>query len=101
MTDERTEGLEAARTPADGASCGCDEAVERLWEYVDSELGDLDHDRVEAHLHECASCLEEEQLELVLKQVVRRVCREQAPETLRVRIQEQLTVLRMRSTGAS
>jgi len=24
--------LAAARTPAPGAPCGCDEAVERLWE---------------------------------------------------------------------
>ncbi len=101
MSDERTDDVEAARRPADGTPCGCDEAVQRLWEYVDSELGELDHDRVEAHLHECASCLEEEQLELVIKQVVRRGCREQAPEALRVRIHEQLTVLRLRSPGAS
>ncbi|WP_307859595.1 MULTISPECIES: mycothiol system anti-sigma-R factor [Cellulomonas] len=77
-------------------ACGCDEAVERLWEYVDSELGALDHDRVEAHLHECRDCLEEEQIELVMKQLVRRCCQEEAPATLRLRIREQLTVLRLR-----
>ena len=99
MTDDGTDELEAARRPAPGAPCGCDEAVERLWEYVDSELGGLDRDRVEAHLHECVSCLEEEQVELVIKQIVRRGCQEQAPEALRLRIHEQLTVLRLRSTA--
>lgn len=84
-------------TPVDGAPCGCDEAVGRLWEYVDSELEDLDARRVQAHLVECAPCLEEEQVELVLKQLVRRCCQEEAPAALRVRIHEQLTVLRMRS----
>ena len=85
-------------TPVDGAPCGCDEAVGRLWEYVDSELEDLDARRVQAHLDECAPCLEEEQVELVLKQLVRRCCQEEAPETLRVRIHEQLTVLRLRTS---
>ncbi|MCC2334752.1 mycothiol system anti-sigma-R factor [Cellulomonas wangsupingiae] len=88
---------EAARRPAAGAPCGCDEAVERLWEYVDSELEELDQERVGAHLHECASCLEEEQIELVMKQLVRRCCQEEAPATLRVRIHEQITVLRLRA----
>lgn len=82
----------------DGAPCGCDEAVGRLWEYVDSELGALDHQRVAAHLVECAPCLEEEQIEVVLKQLVRRCCQEEAPATLRVRIHEQLTVLRLRTS---
>ena len=89
-----------AATP-DGATsgppCNCDEAVGRLWEYVDSELGELDHQRVEAHLVECAPCLEEEQIEVVLKQLVRRCCQEEAPATLRLRITETLTVLRLRT----
>ena len=89
------------RRPVDGAPCGCDEAVGRLWEYVDSELGELDQQRVAAHLQECAPCLEEEQLELVMKQLVRRCCREEAPATLRLRIHEQLTVLRLRGGVAA
>ncbi|MBO3087791.1 mycothiol system anti-sigma-R factor [Cellulomonas dongxiuzhuiae] len=83
--------------PVDGTACGCDEAVERLWEYVDSELGDLDQKRVQAHLDECAPCLEEEHVEVVLKQLVRRCCQEEAPAALRLRIREQLTVLRQRA----
>ncbi|MBD7917657.1 mycothiol system anti-sigma-R factor [Cellulomonas sp. Sa3CUA2] len=83
----------------DGTACGCDEAVERLWEYVDSELGDLDQKRVQAHLDECAPCLEEEHIEVVLKQLVRRCCQEEAPAALRLRIHEQLSVLRLRAVA--
>lgn len=86
-----------ARTPAAGAPCGCDEAVERLWEYVDSELGPLDRDRVQEHLDACVSCLEEEQVEVVMKELVRRCCQEEAPATLHVRIREQIMVLRLRA----
>lgn len=93
------EDAEAARHAAQDAPCGCEEAVERLWEYVDSELGELDHRRVAAHLDECAPCLEEEQVDLVLKHLVRRCCQEVAPPTLRLRIHEQLTVLRVRTEG--
>ncbi|GIG40145.1 mycothiol system anti-sigma-R factor [Cellulomonas phragmiteti] len=93
------EDARSARVPAEGAPCGCDEAVDRLWEYVDSELGELDHARVEAHLHACAPCLEEEQVELLLKQLVRRCCQEEAPPTLRLRIHEQLMVLRLRTVA--
>lgn len=85
-----------ATTPP--SACDCDEAVGRLWEYVDSELGELDHQRVQAHLVECAPCLQEEQIEVVLKQLVRRCCQEEAPATLRLRITETLTVLRLRTT---
>ncbi len=92
-----TEDSPDPRRPAAGAPCGCDEAVERLWEYVDSELGGLDHDRVASHLHECSTCFEEEQVEVLIKQLVRRCCQEEAPTTLRLRIHEQLTVLRLRA----
>ncbi|KSW29643.1 mycothiol system anti-sigma-R factor [Cellulomonas sp. B6] len=96
---EGTDPALDVRRAAPGSPCGCDEAVERLWEYVDSELGVLDRDRVEAHLHECSECLEEEQIELVMKQLVKRCCQEEAPATLRLRIYEQITVLRLRAAS--
>ena len=98
--EDAASGSAADPRPVEGVPCGCDEAVERLWEYVDSELGELDQQRVEAHLEECAPCLEEEHIEVVLKQLVRRCCKEEAPAALRMRIHEQLTVLRLRAGTA-
>ena len=34
----------------------CDEAVRRLWAYVDGELGDDDRGRVDDHLALCRRC---------------------------------------------
>ncbi|MCL2090389.1 MAG: mycothiol system anti-sigma-R factor [Micrococcales bacterium] len=69
---------------------GCADALARLWAYLDSELGELDAARVQAHLDDCVGCLSEYQVELVLKRVLRRGCTEHAPQTLRLRIHEQL-----------
>lgn len=100
--DERAESAPAEATsegPCGPGDVRCSEAVARLWEYVDSELGELDHDRIAAHLAECRPCLEEEHVEVVMKQLVRRCCQEEAPATLRVRIHEQITVLRLRAAA--
>jgi len=78
-------------------TCGnnCEDALDRLWEYLDAELGEPDAAVVRAHLAECEGCLEEYDVEVVLKNLVRRGCQEVAPDTLRVRIREQLTVMRV------
>ena len=84
------------RAAATSAECKgeCTDALDRLWEYLDSELGDVDAKTVAVHLAECRGCLEEYDVELVLKKLVRRGCQEVAPDTLRVRIHEQLVVMR-------
>ena len=81
-------------------SCGnnCADALDRLWEYLDAELGALDAETVRAHLTECQGCLEEYDVDVVVKNLVRRGCQETAPDTLRVRIHEQLTVMRVTTT---
>jgi anti-sigma factor (TIGR02949 family) len=75
---------------------GCAEALDRLFEYIDSELVEHDADRVRAHLAECRGCLEEFDVEAVVKRVVRRSCQEAAPVELRLRIHERLVSLRVR-----
>ncbi len=77
--------------------CGCDEAVSELWAYLDSELERPEADRVRAHLESCHGCLEEHDVELVVKKLVRR-CYESdptAPDALRARIHETLTTIRI------
>ena len=82
--------------PAEG-NCGntCADALDRLWEYLDAELGAVDAETVRAHLAECQGCLEEYDVDVVVKTLVRRGCQEAAPEGLRLRIHEQLTVMRV------
>jgi len=77
--------------------CGnnCTDALDRLWEYLDAELEAPDSDVVRAHLAECQGCLEEYDVEVVVKNLVRRGCQEVAPEGLRLRIHEQITVMRV------
>ena len=78
-------------------TCGnnCADALDRLWEYLDAELGAPDAETVRAHLAECQGCLEEYDVEVVVKTLVKRGCQEAAPDSLRIRIHEQLTVMRV------
>jgi mycothiol system anti-sigma-R factor len=84
------------RAAAASAECKgeCTDALDRLWEYLDSELEEVDAATVAAHLAECRGCLEEYDVEMVLKKLVRRGCQEHAPDTLRMRIHERLLVMR-------
>ncbi|WP_456823812.1 mycothiol system anti-sigma-R factor [Cellulomonas sp. P5_E12] len=83
--------------PLASGSCGnnCADALDRLWEYLDSELGALDAETVRAHLAECQGCLQEYDVDVVVKTLVRRGCQESAPDGLRLRIHEQLTVMQV------
>ena len=82
---------------ATAGNCGnnCADALDRLWEYLDAELGAPDAETVRAHLAECEGCLEEYDVDVVVKTIVRRGCQEAAPDSLRLRIHEQLTVMRV------
>jgi anti-sigma factor (TIGR02949 family) len=93
--------MSAARTPAgDGAPraaaapCGCEEALARLFEYLDAELPEPDCLRLAAHLAVCEHCLDAAGAEEHVRTLIRRSCVERAPEALRVRVVAQLTVLR-------
>lgn len=72
----------------------CDEALARLFEFIDAEVGDLEGDRIRRHLADCEPCLAEYDVADHLKKLVRRSCKETAPSELHVRIRQQLTVLR-------
>jgi len=72
----------------------CKEALERLSEFLDSELAEADGDRIREHLADCEPCLAEYDVEDHIKKLVRRSCTESAPVELRVRIRARLTVLR-------
>ena len=52
----------------------CSEVLHRIYEYLDGEMSPDDVRRVAAHLCECQPCLAEHDLDVALKQVVRRSC---------------------------
>ncbi|MET0432709.1 MAG: mycothiol system anti-sigma-R factor [Cellulomonas sp.] len=96
-------GLDAAgtSTPADGqGSCGpeCEQALGRLFAYVDRELEPGDADQVRQHIEDCRPCLDEIAVETMLKELVKRCCQDKAPADLRVKIHAQLTSLRVSRT---
>ena len=95
MTDaERALGDDAPALTDDDA---CSAALQRLWSYLDKELTADDEDELREHLAGCPPCLREYSLDVVLKNLVRRSCQEEAPAGLRVRIQE--TLLQVRVDG--
>ncbi|WP_129337516.1 mycothiol system anti-sigma-R factor [Cellulomonas endophytica] len=83
-------------TTPDAQSCDCDEAMLRLWEYLDDELGADQAARIRAHLDGgCVGCVKEHDVDMAMKVLVRRGCQEQAPAALRVRIHSTIAALRI------
>jgi anti-sigma factor (TIGR02949 family) len=90
--DNPTSGITPIPHEAHGES-ECEHALAHLYEYLDSEMTPDDEQRMRAHVAHCSPCLAELSVEELVKRLVRRSCVERAPETLRVRIHEQLTVM--------
>jgi anti-sigma factor (TIGR02949 family) len=100
--------VNAGATPAAGSSseaeepgsrtgpCGCDEAISRLYEYLDAEMPEPDCLRVAAHLAVCADCHDAAGAERHVRELLRRSCVERAPETLRMRVVAEMIVRRVR-----
>jgi anti-sigma factor (TIGR02949 family) len=72
----------------------CQEALERLSEFLDSELDEVDGDRIRVHLADCEGCLSEYDVEDHIKKLVKRSCKELAPPELHLRIASRLILLR-------
>lgn len=84
-----TENCKDCDTPAESA-----ERLERIYEYLDGVLSRGDIDDVQAHLNDCPECASDYDLECVIRGAVRRSCTEQAPDTLKVTIMEQISQIR-------
>ena len=66
----------------------CDDAVHRLYHFLDGELDDDKRAHIQQHLDECLPCLEAFDFEAELRQVIAMKCRDQVPESLRNRVAE-------------
>ena len=83
-------------------SCGhphavdCREVLEKVYLYLDREVGDVDVTKIREHLEECAPCLRQYGLEQQVKALVARSCGcDAAPEALRVRVLQRIRTVRM------
>jgi anti-sigma factor (TIGR02949 family) len=69
----------------------CEEALDRLYEYIDEELTPVRAEEVRHHLEKCAPCLRVSQFEKAyLRFLEARARARQAPENLRKRVLEQI-----------
>lgn len=64
----------------------CNQALERLYLLLDQEADDATCEEIQAHMETCAECLDTFDLEVLVKSLVSRSCRERAPEPLRQRV---------------
>lgn len=69
----------------------CSAVVHQIYSYVDGEVTAADLVSVREHLADCPPCLEQYEVQVALKALVRRCCQDRAPESLRVRIVAQIT----------
>ena len=70
----------------------CEDALHDLWPYLDGELTDDKWRKIQQHLDECPPCVDAADFEDELRKVVAQKCREQVPESLRLRIAEVLEI---------
>ena len=70
----------------------CDDALFRVYEYLDGELTMWRRRAISRHLDECPPCADGFTFEVELRRIVVSKCREEVPHTLRVRIAEILDV---------
>lgn len=75
---------------ADAGGNNCDEALERLYEYLDSELDQVTSEGIRAHLDDCGYCTGGFDFEKRLKVVVRERLSEEVPQQFIVRLRNAL-----------
>lgn len=75
---------------------GCsDTRMERIYRYLDGALNAPDLAEVREHIENCSSCQSEHDLELIIRDVVKRSCEEKAPHSLKMKIVQRLAVLKV------
>ncbi|KRC89270.1 anti-sigma factor [Terrabacter sp. Root85] len=91
MNDHTTGGQGASDSAMTRTDCS--EALLRVYEYLDGELGPDECAKIQAHLDECGPCLKEYDLDTTLKSLIKRSCEcEQAPEALRLTIMSRISM---------
>ena len=79
-----------------GAEPDCAQALNELYTYLDGELTTERRSLIASHLTDCNPCLEVFDFEAELRIVVQNRCRDEVPESLRIKIEQ--TMLEFRTT---
>ena len=66
----------------------CNDAVHSLYHFLDGELTPAKRSAIERHLDGCPPCFEAFDFEAELRLVIAQKCREQVPDSLRMKIAE-------------
>ena len=74
----------------DNQATGCDEALENLYLYLDSELDTSTSDRIRSHLDDCNGCVNSFEFEKRLKAVVKERLDEDVPDAFVARLRDAL-----------
>ncbi len=64
----------------------CEEALKRLFEYIDRELDGHKHEEMDDHLSRCRSCYSRLEFEKKLRQHLKQATDEKAPDALHSKI---------------
>jgi mycothiol system anti-sigma-R factor len=60
----------------------CKDALHELYHFLDGELTEETRAAIQRHLDNCRPCAEPYDFEAELRQIIRRKCQEQVPESL-------------------
>ncbi|MGW1163229.1 mycothiol system anti-sigma-R factor [Streptomyces sp. NPDC002519] len=87
-------------------SCGephetdCSEVLDHLYEFLDSEMPDVDRTKIQHHFEECSPCLEKYGLEQAVKKLVKRCCgHDEVPTDLRAKVMGRIELIRSGQTA--
>ncbi len=75
-----------------GQEMDCDEAILRIYQYLDGELTVWRRRAIARHLDECPPCAEGFDFEIELRQVVASKCRDEVPPELKRRIADAIGI---------
>jgi len=71
----------------------CREAVDKLHEYIDSELDSATTEKIKKHLDLCRLCCNQFEFEKTMKELVHKCCeRAKAPDVLKKKIADTLNL---------
>ena len=80
-------------SPTDMSPMDCDDALHRVYEYLDGEMTVWRRRAITRHLDECPPCAKGFVFEVELRRIVVSKCREEVPPALRLRIAEALGIV--------